>query len=688
MAARVDLPSMPPFDPHTESSSLTTRWEQWLKRFHIYLRAGKITDKTQQRALLLYMAGPQVQEIFETLTDTGNDDDFKTAVEKLTEYFMPKKNLAYEVYVFRQARQSPDEALDQYHTRLRKLATTCEFVDGEREIKTQIIQSCLSSRLRRKALRDSTLTLTALLAEGRSIEVSERQAKGIEKSLAAIQLNETAPIEDANSVNAIRRQQQHSARRDSSKRKCYYCGFDYPHKNNNCPAQGKECSLCHKMNHFAKVCKSTQNPNQNQTKFPRQLRPSRHSNTREINVVGNRNAGDDESTSSSEEEYVYTVKTGPTIMSNNRTTKVKINRTNFRALIDTGASVNIIDETTFENLCKQKPIHLHRSKARVYAYASQSPLPMAGVFEDVIESKRKMTTAKFHVAKGNNGNLLCLETATELGLITLNIHNVNTDKPEVSIPAKTQHISAPQAQISTAQPNNDAFIQNLTNEYQDLFEGVGCLKNFELKLHIDPQVTPVAQPERRIPFHIREKVNQELDKLMQQGIVEPCTGPTPWVSPLVITPKPKSPEEVRICVDMRLPNTALIRERHPMPTADELIHKLNGAKGFSKLDLRHGYHQILLAPESRYITTFRTHKGLHQYARLNYGTSAASEVFQYAISQTLADIEGVINISDDILIFGPTQTLLMTQPSNKYSNGCDKLVSPSTNSNVLITRLR
>ncbi|CAB4012182.1 Transposon Ty3-I Gag-Pol poly [Paramuricea clavata] len=106
---------------------------------------------------------------------------------------------------------------------------------------------------------------------------------------------------------------------------------------------------------------------------------------------------------------------------------------------------------------------------------------------------------------------------------------------------------------------------------------------------------------------------------------------------------------------MRMPNTAIICERHPMPTADELIHKLNGAKVFSKLDLCHRYHQILLAPESRYITTFRTHKGLHRYVRLNYGTSAASEVFQYAISQAIAGIDGVVNISEDVLIFGKTQ---------------------------------
>ncbi|CAB3998550.1 Hypothetical predicted protein, partial [Paramuricea clavata] len=170
-----------------------------------------------------------------------------------------------------------------------------------------------------------------------------------------------------------------------------------------------------------------------------------------------------------------------------------------------------------------------------------------------------------------------------------------------------------------------------------------------------PNIKPVAQPERRIPFHIREKVTHELDKLTKQGIIEPCSGPTPWASPLFVVPKPKNPEETRICVDMRMPNTAIIRERHPMPTADELIHKLNGAKVFSKLDLCHRYHQILLAPESRYITTFRTHKGLHRYVRLNYGTSAASEVFQYAISQAIAGIDGVVNISEDVLIFGKTQ---------------------------------
>ncbi len=107
---------------------------------------------------------------------------------------------------------------------------------------------------------------------------------------------------------------------------------------------------------------------------------------------------------------------------------------------------------------------------------------------------------------------------------------------------------------------------------------------------------------------------------------------------------------------MCLANKAIKRERHPTPTIDDLVHTLNGATVFSKLDLRSGYHQISLAKESRYITTFATHKGLRRYKRLNFGTNSASEIFQNAISEELRDIPGTFNISDDVIVFGKVQS--------------------------------
>lgn len=98
-------------------------------------------------------------------------------------------------------------------------------------------------------------------------------------------------------------------------------------------------------------------------------------------------------------------------------------------------------------------------------------------------------------------------------------------------------------------------------EFDDIFKGIGCLKG-KVSLHIDQSVQPVARRHRRIAFHLRRKVEDELEALERQGIVEKVSRPTPWVFPIVVARKPKQPGQVRICVDMRLPNAAIKRERH------------------------------------------------------------------------------------------------------------------------------
>ena len=95
---------------------------------------------------------------------------------------------------------------------------------------------------------------------------------------------------------------------------------------------------------------------------------------------------------------------------------------------------------------------------------------------------------------------------------------------------------------------------------------------------------------------------------------------------------------------MRRANQAIIRERIPIPTVDEVVENLNGSAVFSKLDLRLGFHQIELDEESRDITTFATHEGLFRYKRLSFGVNSAPEKYQQIIRQVVSDIEGVLNI--------------------------------------------
>ena len=194
------------------------------------------------------------------------------------------------------------------------------------------------------------------------------------------------------------------------------------------------------------------------------------------------------------------------------------------------------------------------------------------------------------------------------------------------------------------------FVESLKAKFPGVFSGVGRLKNYQLKLHIDPQVTPVVQKMRRIPFSLKDKVTAKVNELLENDIIGRVEKPTTRISPVVVAPKPSG--DIRLCVDMRRANEAIVRERLPIPTVDEVLESLNGSTVFSKLDLRWGFHQIELEPNSRDITSFATDDGIFRYKRLSFGVNAAPEKYQHIITQTMAGLKGVANIADDLVVHG------------------------------------
>jgi hypothetical protein len=118
----------------------------------------------------------------------------------------------------------------------------------------------------------------------------------------------------------------------------------------------------------------------------------------------------------------------------------------------------------------------------------------------------------------------------------------------------------------------------------------------------------------------------------------------------VIVEKPNG--QIRLCLDPRDLNKAIKRHHHPLPTVDEILAKLGGAKMFSKLDASSGYWQIKVDDESSKLLTFNTLFGRHRFKRLPFGIHSAAEVFQKKISEIISDIEGAANNQDDIIVFG------------------------------------
>ena len=538
--------------------------------------------------------------------------DFKYAKKVLDDYFTPKINEQMEIYKFRQYKQRDDQTLDEYVTELRRLAKYCKFGDTDKEILSQLIQNCKSNRLRRRALREPDKKLDEILIMGRTLEISDSQASAMEKSETVNAVTQKTHIQTSKPTNYKSKSVPHERQNRYKPRKyvklqqdkkitCRKCGGRFPHEG-QCPAKGRRCNFCKKPNHFQQVCR-------------KKLESVKEINPEGACAIQNRSSSDEDS------DYCYSIKTKQhvgTIGKKTPKVTVKINGVKCNMLVDTGASVNILDNKTYQKI--GSPKLQKKNISQLYPYGGSQPLKVRGSCQLTIETSNKIDTYKFYVVSGNHGALIGYTSATELEMIKI----INKVK----------------------QPQEN---------YPGLFKGVGKLKDTKVKIHIDTSIKPVARRHIRTPFHLRDKVGEEIEKLLKEDVIEKVEGePTPWISPIVAVPK-KNQNEIRVCVDMREPNKAILRERHLMPTVEELIHDLNGAKVFSKLDLRNGYHQLELENSSRYVTCFSTHLGIFRYKRLNLGISSASEIFQETISNVIQDIDNVKNISDDILVFGKTQ---------------------------------
>ncbi|XP_028418120.1 uncharacterized protein K02A2.6-like [Dendronephthya gigantea] len=403
---------------------------------------------------------------------------------------------------------------------------------------------------------------------------------------------------------------------------CFSCGGSWPHPKGrrSCPSYGLDCRRCGTKKHFARMCKNKKN----------------------VRII----AGSDDSETDDDSYRVSSVKSGKKCR---RHVTVKVDSHPVRFQVDSGADVNIMDEKTFSHI--KERVKLSRCTTRLYAYGSRNPLPLLGKFTATLSNSERYDVADIYVVHGtqNAGSLLGSGSATALGILKIvNQVNVNGNQNggRASATEKGARVSTPQGQTGSVNS-----VDQLVAEYDDLFQGIGKLKGVQVKLHIDEQVQLVAQKHRRVPFHLREKLDAELERLEKAEIIEKVETATNWVSPIVITPK-NGTDEIRMCVDKGAPNRAIKRVRHVIPTIEDLRHDVNGAKVFSKLDLANGFHQLELHEDSRGVTTFSTHVGLRRFRRLNFGTNSAPEIFHEELRKLLTGIKGVRNIHDDILVTG------------------------------------
>ena len=162
MATQITVPGVHPFNPHGDPNKIAQTWDKWQKSFQYVLDVSGITNDKRKKAMLLHMAGPETQEVFDTLTPAN--DTYDKALEALTSHFSVKKNVPFERNVFHDTKQKAGESVEQFVTRLRKLTASCEYGDQtEDHIRDQVIATCSSTGLRKKLLTEPDLTLAKVI---------------------------------------------------------------------------------------------------------------------------------------------------------------------------------------------------------------------------------------------------------------------------------------------------------------------------------------------------------------------------------------------------------------------------------------------------------------------------------------------------------------------------------------------
>lgn len=166
--------------------------------------------------------------------------------------------------------------------------------------------------------------------------------------------------------------------------------------------------------------------------------------------------------------------------------------------------------------------------------------------------------------------------------------------------------------------------------------------------------TPVVNAPRRISFALSEKLQIELERMEESKVINRVIEPTKWVNSLAISEKPGS-GKLRVCLDPRNLNQAILRPHYRMKTLEDIIPTLTGARYFSKLDARSGYWAIKLTEKSSHLTTFNTPFGRYQFLRMPFGIRSAQDEFQRKIHEIYEGLQGVTTLVDDILVYGKTR---------------------------------
>lgn len=608
MATTVNFPTPSPMEM---TGDLLQNWTFFRAQYENYEVATGLNKKSDdiRVATLLSLMGKECFRIY-THLDMGEVERKKvsTILTALEGHFAPTRNVIYERYKFNTCEQNQGESVAEYITKLRQLASTCDFGVLENDLlRDRLVLGTKDAGARARMLREPNLDLQKAIDMCRSSEISKSQLKDMsnEQETVNYSVSNGGKGKLQKSTTA-----KHSGAKPKPKKEleiiaCKYCGGKHKKDKQLCPAYGQVCRNCNLKNHFFRVCKQREKAS--------------------VNRVDDDPSDSDDSTFHVEHS-VGTVRSAGEkwfVTLNLRTDDTPVRGVTCQ--MDSGSTCNILSFKEYCRIAHDGNPNLSMSNAKLRLYDGNVMVPM-GICKLNCKLNGNTHELEFQVVDIDQIPLLSAKTCEHLGLLTVHV-NQNVYSVEQT---------------------------DIVAEYPDVFTGLGCLPG-EYHIEIDSSVKPVQHQPRKVAVALKPELHKKINELEQKGVLAKVTTPTDWISSMVAVRKPSG--KLRICLDPQDLNKALKRPHYPMPTVEEILPNLSNAKIFSILDAKDGFWQVQLDEPSSYLTTFWTPFGRYRWLRMPFGISTAPEEFQRRQHEVFEGLSGVAVIADDVLVYGSGDTV-------------------------------
>ena len=617
-----------PFDENTK------KFADYAGRYEAFMVANEIAEDRQVHVFLA-VVGPQAYKLLKNLCDPENPNSksYEELKQILQAHYEPAPIVIAERHKFWTASQEENESVSDFVVRLKKFASTCSFGAFLKEALRDRLVSGLHSKMSRKqrhllAVRE--LTFTA--ARDRCI-ADELANKANKEHMGEPVSEEAIKIQDVNQGNG----RKSTGGRRSNSQRCEACGSK-AHGFDVCKFKTATCHRCQQKGHIRPVCKA---------RLPERSFQKRSNNSRDMSVnsceLNQEEDGDDSSfqmhknsTNSEVAKGFGLYRTGPNSMTAKpRVVIVQLGNATVDMEVDTGASRSTVSQYVYNTLLTDFPLQNTDVTLRSYSVEKVPILGKISVPVKYFSNDEKLLDLV--VVQGKRPALFGRYWLSQIRLDWESIFKV------------TEHVGN-----RYSGPKSEAFppeLNTLLEKNKCLFSNLGSgIKGFSGTLTLKPDVKPVFQKDRPVPYSLVSEVEKEYDKLVEADILYPLSHSN-WASPVVHVPKADG--SIRVCGDYKALNELIDDDSYKLPNVQDMFAMLSQDSStpdtFSVIDLASAFNQLFLDDESSELLTINTRKGLFRSKRLCFGVKTAAAQFQRVMDAMLSVIKGVMVRVDDIL---------------------------------------